>query len=256
MGKYNKKKKKDKSVKKPNIKERLDILEKNWGAMEKNIRYQFQIFQNYRMFRLKSNLTGIMIPSKIPNPTCKYLNLDTAVCGCEWCMHFKKTCFFSAYMKDCVHMRGINGEIPEIYEKHGVIPDDMKHIKKDPVKELIKDIKEDREKEKLEKLKENITKENNQGKGVITKSTTGEEEIKEYLESEKKKFELIKEEMSEVKTNRKLRYHDDPYHISNWCVICSGYYCWHDDCEEAVKRNIYRNDLITRGHKFKPMDEN
>ena len=26
--------------------------------------------------------------------------------------------------------------------------------------------------------------------------------------------------------NRDNRYHNDPYHPSNWCVKCDLYYCW------------------------------
>lgn len=45
--------------------------------------------------------------------------------------------------------------------------------------------------------------------------------------------------------NRKLRYHDDPHHYSNWCDICGLYYCWHPECTE------YRNDCRAI-HKFIP----
>ena len=51
--------------------------------------------------------------------------------------------------------------------------------------------------------------------------------------------------MSEVLTNRNLRFHDNPYHKSNWCVECGLYYCWHPECK------WHRNDDRT-DHKFIP----
>ncbi len=54
--------------------------------------------------------------------------------------------------------------------------------------------------------------------------------------------------MSEVLTNRKLRYHDDPHHYLNWCKVCGLYFCWHPECKE------HRNDGRTN-HVFEPQEE-
>ncbi len=53
--------------------------------------------------------------------------------------------------------------------------------------------------------------------------------------------------MSEsVLTNRKLRFHDNPHDISNWCKICGLYYCWHPECKDFKNRSF---------HKFIPQKE-
>jgi len=61
--------------------------------------------------------------------------------------------------------------------------------------------------------------------------------------------------MSIVFTNRKLRYHDDPHHESNWCKVCGLYFCWHDEAEEFDVHTHYRHDWGAKGHKFEPKEE-
>lgn len=61
--------------------------------------------------------------------------------------------------------------------------------------------------------------------------------------------------MSEVLTDRNLRYHLDPHHYSNWCKVCGLYYCWHDEAKEYDVNNEYRHDGRAKGHKFEPCKE-
>ena len=58
--------------------------------------------------------------------------------------------------------------------------------------------------------------------------------------------------MSKVLNNRKLRFHDDPHHKSNWCEVCGLYYCWHDEAKEFDVYNHYQCDERAKGHKFIP----
>lgn len=48
--------------------------------------------------------------------------------------------------------------------------------------------------------------------------------------------------------NRNIRFHDDPYHRSNWCKVCGLYYCWHPECKE------HKNDDRAL-HPFEPGEE-
>jgi len=54
--------------------------------------------------------------------------------------------------------------------------------------------------------------------------------------------------------NRKLQYHDNPHHYSNWCNVCGLYYCWHDEAEEFDVHNQYQHDKRAKGHPFVPDD--
>ncbi len=51
-----------------------------------------------------------------------------------------------------------------------------------------------------------------------------------------------------VKHHRKLRFHDEPFHASNWCEKCGLHYCWHPVCQE------HRQDARAN-HEFKPEKE-
>ena len=63
--------------------------------------------------------------------------------------------------------------------------------------------------------------------------------------------------MSEVLSNKKLRYHNKAHHFSNWCSICHLYYCWHPECKDhkqderanhifiPMKRDFEHIDIIT-----------
>ncbi|KKN56947.1 hypothetical protein LCGC14_0566690, partial [marine sediment metagenome] len=63
--------------------------------------------------------------------------------------------------------------------------------------------------------------------------------------------------MTEVLSNKKLRYHNKAHHFSNWCSICHLYYCWHPECKDhkqderanhifiPMKRDFEHIDIIT-----------
>ena len=55
--------------------------------------------------------------------------------------------------------------------------------------------------------------------------------------------------------DRRLRFHDDKLHYSNWCKICGIYYCWHDEAKEFDVYNHYQHEKRAKGHKFVPDDK-
>ena len=54
--------------------------------------------------------------------------------------------------------------------------------------------------------------------------------------------------------DKRLQFHNDPLHYSNWCKICGIYYCWHDEAKEFDKYNHYQHEQRAKGHKFEPQD--
>ena len=56
-----------------------------------------------------------------------------------------------------------------------------------------------------------------------------------------------------VVEDRRLQYHKDPHHYSNWCKVCGKYYCWHKEAKEFDVNEIYSHDM--QNHKFIPREE-
>ncbi len=54
--------------------------------------------------------------------------------------------------------------------------------------------------------------------------------------------------------DKRLQYHNDQHHYSNWCKVCGLYFCWHDEAKEFDVHNHYQNDGRAKGHKFEPSE--